>query len=167
MKKHLFSLVFLLLSIMALSSCTFATTGDSLEAFSRRMNEINESYNMTSEGYITDTEKCELTKFFRFSESEIMLNFSYDKRNRLTKMNIVLEPQTTESSADSLSFIYDCINAFIQSEEIEAKLLNEIDFENSIKKVDIKTKNAEADNTRMEIDTTELGTIITVYKDLV
>ena len=56
------------------------------------MNEINESYNMTSEGYIIDTKKSEITKFFKFSQNEIMLNFKYDKKNRLNEMNLVLEP---------------------------------------------------------------------------
>ena len=80
MKKRIFGILIILLSILTLNGCVFATTGESLEAFSRRMNEKNESYNMTSEGYIVDTKKQELTKFFRFSEREIMLNFKYDKK---------------------------------------------------------------------------------------
>ncbi len=166
MKKHLFSLLILLLSIITLNSCVFATTGESLEAFSRRMNEINESYNMTSEGYIIDTEECRLTKFFRFSEKEIMLNFKYDKKHRLNEMNIVFEAAILDETPEALTFIENCIKSFIQNEEIEKRILDATNFENSIKKINIKTKSAEADNIKMEIDTTNLGTVITVYKDI-
>ena len=109
MKKHIFCILILLTSIITLNSCVFSTTGESLEAFSRRMNEINESYNMTSEGYIIDSKKCELTKFFRFSENEIMLNFKYDKKNRLNEMNIVFEPEIFEKSPEALTFVSNCI----------------------------------------------------------
>lgn len=166
MKKNIFSLLMLLLAIITLNSCVFATTGESLEAFSRRMNEINESYNMTSEGYIIDTEKCELTKFFRFSEKEIMLNFKYNKKYRLNEMNIVFEPVILNETPESLTFIQDCIKSFVQNENIEKVILSETDFENSIEKINMKTKSAEEDNIKMEIDTTQLGTVITIYKDI-
>ncbi len=166
MKKHIFGILVLLSSVITLNSCVFATTGESLEAFSRRMNEINESYNMTSEGYIMDTEKCELTKFFKISQNEIMLNFKYDKKNRLNEMNIVFASEILNEAPDSLTFIYDCIKSFVQNEEIEKEILNETDFENSIRKINIKTISAEADNIKMEIDTTNLGTVITIYRDI-
>ena len=166
MKKHLFSLLILLLSIITLNSCVFTTTGESLEAFSRRMNEINESYNMTSEGYIIDTEKCQLTKFFRFSEKEIMLNFKYDKKNRLNEMNIVFEPVILDEAPEALTFIENCIKCFIQNEKTEKAILNETDFENAIKKINKKTISAEADNIKIEIDTTNLGTVVTIYRDI-
>ena len=166
MKKHAFSLLILLFSITTLNSCVFTTTGESLEAFSRRMNEINESYNMTSEGYIIDTEKCGLTKFFRFSENEIMLNFKYDKKNRLNEMNLVFEPVILDETPDSLAFIQDCIKCFVQNEKAEREILNETDFENSITKINIKTISAESDNIKIEIDTTQLGTVVTIYRDI-
>ena len=166
MKKHIFCILILLTSIITLNSCVFSTTGESLEAFSQKMNEINESYNMTSEGYIIDTKTQELTKFFRFSENEIMLNFKYDKKNRLNEMNLVFEPIVLDETPEALNFIENCIKCFVQNEEIEKEILNETDFENSIKKINMKTISAEADNIKMEIDTTNLGTVITIYKEL-
>ncbi len=166
MKKHIFGILILLASIITLNSCVFSTTGESLEAFSRRMNEINESYNMTSEGYIIDTEKCELTKFFRFSEKEIMLNFKYDKKYRLNEMNIVFNPIILEDSPEALTFIESCIKCFVQNEKNEKEILNATDFQNSIKEINMKTKSAETDNIKIEIDTTNLGTVITIYKDI-
>ena len=166
MKKHIFSILIILFSIITLNGCVFSTTGESLDAFSRRMNEINNGYNMTSEGYIIDTEKSSLTKFFRFSENEIMLNFKYDKKHRLTEMNIVFEPVILDKSPEALTFIENCITCFIQNEKAEKVILNDADFENSIKKINMKTINAESDNIKMEIDTTNLGTVITIYKDI-
>ena len=166
MVKKLFYLLIILLSTITLSSCTFSTSGESLEAFSKRMNEINESYNMTSEGYIIDTEKCELTKFFKFNQKEIMLNFRYDKKHRLNEMNIVFEPAILDESPEALTFIENCIKCFIQNEKIEKNILNATDFNNAIKEINMKTISAEADNIKMEIDTTNLGTVVTTYRDI-
>ena len=166
MKKHTFGTLLLLISIITLNSCVFSTTGESLEAFSKRMNEINENYNMTSEGYIIDTKKFTLTKFFKFSENELMLNFKYDKKNRLNEMNLVFEPIELDKTPEALTFIENCIKSFVQNEEIEKEILKETDLENTIKKIKMKTISAEADNIKMEIDTTNLGTVITIYKEL-
>lgn len=166
MKKHIFNILILLFSIITLNSCVFSTNGESLEAFSERMNELNESYNMTSDGYIIDTKKSTFTKFFRFSENEIMLNFKYDKKNRLNEMNIVFESTIPDETPEILTFIENCIKCFIQNETAEKKILDNTDFENSIKKINIKTISAETDNIKMEIDTTNLGTVITIYKDI-
>ena len=121
---------------------------------------------MTSDGYIIDTKKSTFTKFFRFSENEIMLNFKYDKKNRLNEMNIVFESTIPDETPEILTFIENCIKCFIQNETAEKKILDNTDFENSIKKINIKTISAETDNIKMEIDTTNLGTVITIYKDI-
>lgn len=165
-KKHTFSILFLIFFILTLNGCVFSTTGESLNAFSNRMNEINESYNMTAEGYIIDTENCELTKFFRFSEYEIMLNFRYDKKYRLNEMNIVFDCSISEKCPEAMDFIKACIKCFIQNENTEVEILNTTDFEKAISKINKKTISAEVDNIKTEIDTTELGTVITIHKKL-
>lgn len=167
MKKRIFYLIMTLLSLITLNSCVFATTGESLEAFSNRMNELNEGYNMTSDGYIIDTENCRLTKFFKFSENEMMLNFKYDKKHRLTEMNIAFDPDILNENPDVLTFIEGCIKCFVDNENAETEILNSTDFNNSITEINMKTISAEADNIKIEIDTTQLGTVITVYKDVV
>ncbi len=166
MKKHLFSLLILLLSIITLNGCVFTTTGESLEAFSKRMNEQNKSYNMTADGYIIDASQSSLTKFFKFNENEIMLNFKYDKKHRLNEMNIVFDPDILEENYDSFNFICDCIKSFCRNENTNEEILNSTDLPNSIKKTNMKTISAEADNIKIEIDTTNLGTVITIYKDI-
>lgn len=167
MKKRIFYIIITLLSLITLNSCVFATTGESIEAFSNRMNELNEGYNMTSDGYIMDAENCRLTKFFKFSENEMMLNFKYDKKYRLNEMNIAFDPDILNENPDALTFIEDCIKCFVDNETSEAKILNSTDFNSSINEINMKTISAEADNIKMEIDTTQLGTVITVYKDVV
>jgi len=166
MKIKLLKIFVLLLSITTLNSCVFLTSGDSLEAFSRRMNELNESYNMTSEGYITDTSDKTLTKFFKFSEKEIMLKFRYDTKNRLNEMHIVFDPAVLDENADSSIFVSDCIKSFCQNEETREEILKSINFDSTIKTIKKETKSAEADNIKMKIDTTELGTVISIYKDI-
>lgn len=166
MKKQIFNLIITLLSLITLNSCVFATTGESLKAFSSRMNELNKSYNMTADGYIIDTEKSYLTKFFKFSENEIMLKFRYDKKHRLTEMNIAIDPDIFNKSSDALTFVESCIKCFIDNEAVEEEILNSTDFHNSIKEINLKTISAEADNIKIEIDTTNLGTVITIYKEL-
>jgi len=166
MKKNVFLLLVILLLTATLNSCTFATTGYSLEAYSKRMNELNQNYNMTSEGYIIDKSACTLKKFFKFSNNEIMLNFKYDKKHRLNEMNLVFDPVIFEENPEALTFIYDSVKSFVHNESTYNQLFKLIDFEDAIKKIDIKTKSAEADNIKMEIDTTELGTVITIYKDI-
>ena len=121
---------------------------------------------MTSEGYVIDTEKCELTKFFKFNQKEIMLNFRYDKKNRLNEMNIVFESAILDESPEAFTFIKSSIKCFIQNEELEKEILDATDFQNSIKKINMKTTSAKSDNIKMEIDTTQLGTVVTIYRDI-
>ena len=166
MKKRALNLLIILLSLTTLNSCVFATTGESLKAFSNRMNELNKNYNMTADGYIIDTKTSYLTKFFKFSENEIMLNFKYDNKHRLNEMNIVFDPGILNKNPDALIFIENCIKCFVNNEIAEEEILNSTDFNNSIKQINMKTISAEADNIKIEIDTTELGTVITVYKDI-
>ena len=67
MFKTSLMLLIVLIALATFNSCTFATSGESLEAFSRRMNELNESYNMTADGYIIDISENSLTKFFKYN----------------------------------------------------------------------------------------------------
>ncbi len=165
MKKRLFKITILFFSVIMLNGCIFETSGDSLQAFSQRMNNLNEEYNITAEGYIINTEKCTLTKFFRFSQDEVMLNFKYDKKHRLNEMNIVFESQNITQESEAFIFICNCIKSFCHKEKAE-EIFEKIDFFKVIKEIKKETTSAETDNIKIEIDTTGLGTVITVYKDI-
>lgn len=162
----LLKLLCLLLSLSLLYGCTFSSSGESLEAFSQRMNKLNENYNMSSAGYIVDISDSSLTKFFRFSENEIMLKFRHDSKNRLTEMHIVFDPVIFEQNNESSSFIYDCIKSFCQNDSITEEILSKVDFSKSIKTIKKETTSAEISNIKIEIDTTQLGTVISLYKDI-
>ena len=101
------------------------------------------------------------------ASSAEQISQAMDEKNRLNEMNIVFDYSISEGSPEALVFIKDCIKCFIQNEATENEILDTTDFEKSISKVNKKTISAEADNIKMEIDTTELGTVITIYKDLV
>ncbi len=130
------------------------------------MNKLNENYNMTSDGYIIDRVDNSLTKFFRFSEKELMLKFRYDQKNRLIQMHLVFDNAILEENPDCYNFIYDCVKSFCQNENTSREILNQVDFEKSIRTVKKETISAEVENIKIEIDTTQLGTVITFYKDI-
>ena len=153
------------LCIFALNGCVFSTFGDSINAFTERLNNLQENYTISAENYIIDTEKATLTKFFKFDQNELMLQFKYDHKNRLNEMNIAFD-FTAENGTDELQFIKDLITAFCQNEATSNELMDATDFEKAIKTIRMETISAESENIKIEIDTTQLGTIISVYKDI-
>lgn len=166
MKKKLVSLLSCIMCLLLFSGCVFSADGESLEAFSRRMNVLNENYAMSADGYIIDTENRTFTKFFKYSHNEIMLEFAYDQKNRLTQMNLVFEPVIFEECPDSLDFISNCIISFCQNENTSDEILSKYIVTEKLKTVQPETTSAEAGNIKLEIDTTQLGTVLTLYRDI-
>lgn len=166
MKSRFFNLFCLFLSLITLCGCSFSNSGESLEAFSQRMNSLNENYNMNSNGYIIDTSQNTLTKFYKSDEKEIMLKFKYDSKNRLTQMHIVFDPAVLEESDEPFTFISDCIVCFCQNESTSREILGMTDFDDIIKTVRNETTDTEVGNIKIEIDSTRLGTVISLYKDI-
>lgn len=166
MKSRFFYLFCVFLALITLCGCSFSNSGESLEAFSRRMNSLNENYNTDSDGYIVDATQKTFTKFYKFGEKEIMLKFKYDSKNRLTQMHIVFDPAGLEESDEPFAFISDCIVCFCQNESISREILGMADFDGVIKTVRNETTDTEVGNIKMEIDSTRLGTVISLYKDI-
>ncbi len=166
MKIKLLILFCLTLSFLMLYGCTFSSSGESLEAFSQRMNQLDENYNMTSDGYIIDENQSSLTKFFKFSDCEIMLKFRYDTKNRLNEMNLVFDLEIPDKNEQANIFITDCIKSFCQNESYAEEILKKVDFPKAIKTVKNETISAEVENIKIEIDTTQLGTVVSLYKDI-
>ncbi len=166
MKFRFLYLFCLFLLLTMLCGCSFTTSGNSLEAFSQRMNCLNENYNMNPNGYIVDTSQNTLTKFYKFTEKEIMLKFKYDSKNRLTQMHIVFDLAVLEKSDISFSFISDCIVCFCQNESTSDEILGISDFNNILKTVKNETTVAQVGDIKIEIDSTRLGTVISLYKDI-
>lgn len=166
MKSRLFYLFCVFLALTTLCGCSFSNSGDSLEAFSQRMNSLNENYNMDSNGYIVDATQKTFTKFYKFGEKEIMLKFKYDSKNRLTQMHIVFDPAVLEESDESFTFISDCIVCFSQNESTSREILGMTDFDDIIKTVRNETTDTEVGDIKIEIDSSRLGTVISLYKDI-
>ena len=162
MKKML---LFSVISIIFLSGCSVIKVGEDLSSFIYRMNEKNESYNMTASGFLYEENDNRFYKFFVIGENEIMLSFRADKKGRLTELNITSACLLTEDEL-LLQFATDTIYCFINNEELAESLLSETDFYNTISAPEKETVKAKNGNVELLLDVTEIGTVITVYKDL-
>ena len=165
MLTKFFSFVLSLSVLICLCGCTITESGHSLSAFCKRMNELNDTYNLTPSGYIIDEKNKTLTKFFAFTEKELMLEFEYAEKNDLTTLHIVFDNSSKNNQEETL-FVKNSIYAFTNDTALTDLLLTEIDFENAIYNIDINTKNAKIGNTEIILDVTEIGTVISVVQNI-
>lgn len=164
MKKTISFAIITLCLLFLFNGCTLKTTGNSLYAFSERLNEIYETDTFNEVGYIVDQSNCTLTQFYKFNLKEIMLQFTYNEKNELTKMDLTFKNDVIENS-DCYNFIKNCLTAYINDEKTESEILTDIDFNNTLSKTDINTKTSKIGDIEMLIDTTEIGTVITVVQN--
>lgn len=162
MKKLLF---FSLFSIFLLTGCTIQKSGDDLTGFILKMNEKNESYNLSTEGFLYSEENNNFYKFFLIDESEILLSFNTDTKGRLYEMNIAL-PQDFHNNANISQFIENSLFCFINNDALTTETLENIDFYNAVKTTSKETIKTKSGNIELLLDVTEIGTVITVYKDI-
>ena len=80
-------------------------------------------------------------------------------------MNIVTEREIFLDNA-ATKFIENALFSFIDNEETTSSILTESDFFDSIKTINNETKKVTNGNIEVLLDVTEMGTVITVYKDL-
>jgi hypothetical protein len=120
---------------------------------------------MTETGFLYDEEKSEFYKFFIIDENEILLTFKADEKGRLQEMNIVTSCILSESEF-LLTFIKNALFCFINNNEILDTLLTETDFNNAMLTVKNETVKAKNGNVELLLDITEIGTVITVHKDI-
>jgi hypothetical protein len=158
-------LLFPLVLSFFLSGCSIIENGNDLSGFIFRMNEKNDTYNMTETGFLYDEEKSEFYKFFIIDENEILLTFKADEKGRLQEMNIVTSCILSESEF-LLTFIKNALFCFINNNEILDTLLTETDFNNAMLTVKNETVKAKNGNVELLLDITEIGTVITVHKDI-
>lgn len=165
MRKFCVFSTMVLIFIVFFGGCAPKEKGESLGAFINRMNKANEEYKLSPEGFILDEKEQTLSRFYRFGENEMLLSFTKNEENLLKEMNLVF-PKELSADGYGLDFIKNCIICFIDNEEKCTGLLKESDFENKINEGFLETISAESDGIRLYLDTTELGTVITVYKDI-
>ncbi len=156
----------ILLSLLFLNSCSYKESGETLQAFTNRINSLSSEYTVSPDGFIFDQSQSTLSKFFKFSEeSEILLNFKLNEKNKINEMNLVFDKDVLNNNY-TYTFIYHCIYAFCNNDSITNNLLQDINLENTAKNESFFTASAESDSIKILIDTTELGTVITIYKDI-
>ncbi len=165
MKRNIFLTILTALLVLCFSSCSLDLRGESLYAFTGRLNDFGD-YGITPEGFITDEGTATLSRFFRFGkDEEILMKLHLNERNRIDEIHLVFENKIC-SNTYAYTFIIDCIKAFCNDEGAVSEILRKSDFENSIKSVDMQTKSAEHGNVELLIDTTEIGTVVSIYKDI-
>lgn len=154
----------LVLMTLVLSSCAVSKTGNSLHAFTERMNKISESYSLTEKGYIFNDKDNTLTRFYKFGTNEIMVQFTCDENNNLYRLDLVF-PNECSKKPQELKFIKDCISAYINDTQTHTDLMNKLDFDNTINEIKYETQKAESSDTEMLIDVTAIGTVITIIQN--
>ncbi len=163
--KHSFFIIGIL-CLFTLTSCAPKENGDNLTGFCNRMNMYNESYSLTPDGYIFDSTESTYTRFFIFGDkTDLMLQFKVDDKNRIKQMNIAFTPQRSTTESDCYPFITDCIIAFCHDEKISNELIEKIDLETALTTVNLKTKSADYGKISVKTDTTEIGTVISLYNN--
>ncbi len=165
--KNVFNFSFvIMLCLLILNGCAPKENGDNLTGFCNRMNTYEESYSMTPDGYIFDGTENSYTRFFVFGDkTDLMLQFKVDDKSRIRQMNIAFTPQKSIDESECYPFIIDCITAFCHDEKATNELIEKIDLESIFTTVALKTKSAEHGKLSVKADTTEIGTVISLYNN--
>ena len=157
--------VFFLLIILCLfTSCRAQTEGNTLYAFTMRMNELSQSYTLSENGYILDKNAGTLSRFYKFSENEILLQFTLDSTNNLTEMSIAYT-HTLQQGTDEAEFVVNCISAFINDPRVEKELFKEKPLGDLLSTQSLETTEIKSGDTQLLLDVTEYGAVITVVKN--
>lgn len=154
----------LMVAILVCSSCKVTTYGDTLYAFTERMNKLSDTYTLSENGYILDQKNDTLTHFYKFGENEILLQFKTDEENYLREMNIVFSGSFTEGTEEFI-FIKNCITAFINNEDIERAFFSEKSLSQLLETKSNETVEINKSDTQLLLDVTDSGTVITVVKN--
>ena len=157
-------LFFLLTTFFVLSGCSIKHSGNTLYGFTQRMNEANPDYSLTDSGYIYNEEEHSLTKYYVIDDTNIVLQFTTDEKNELYSMNIVFD-NLTESNTDELEFIKNCIECYCEEPETASTLLSESNFPQTLFIKSPDTSKNKIGNTEMLIDVTDIGCVITVFRN--
>ncbi len=161
-KNSLFLLI--LIIIFAFNGCVIESSGNTLHAFTQRMNERNSVYEMTNSGYIYNKTENSLTKYYIINDTNIMLQFHTNENNELCSLNIVFDT-LTETNTEELEFIRNCIECYCDDQKISANLLNEANFPNVLFTKNIETIKNKIGNTEIIIDVTDIGCVISVVQN--
>ncbi len=162
-KTHILT-VLVITVLMFTTGCGISSQGNTLHGFTQRMNEYPENYNLTESGYVFDDKNNTLTRFFKFSDNEIMLQFECSENYEFNCLHIVFD-NNCKKNTQEMNFIKNCIEAYTESPEITNELLKNIDFEKAINDMSYETKKANSGDTELLLDTTAIGSVITIIRN--
>lgn len=158
-------MIFVFFILITATGCDSDSKGNTLNAFSERMNVLNEEYKMSPTGYIYDSDKKTISKFYTTDKREILVQFSMNDNSELTSMNIVFD-NLTEDNQEEREFIYHCIVAYINNDSTTEELLSGIDFYNTLYTPSYETRNKKVGDVEILMDVTEGYTVISVVRNI-
>ena len=164
-KEQYLSLLGVIIMLLTFTCCKADQSGNTLNAFTLRMNQLNEDYKMTSTGYIYDPYKKTISKFFTTDKRELLVEFLINDEFKLCRMNIVFD-NLSEDNQEEIRFIRHCIIAFTEDESLADKLLSGIDFYKQIYILSDKTHNKKIGDTEILLDVTDSYTVVTVFQSI-
>lgn len=155
----------LLLCVVLLTGCSISHHGEDLTGFVEKMNDLNEAYLLTAEGFVFSEEDNSIYKFFVVDDEDVLLSFSKDTKGRLTSISITTNADITKKNA-VFEFCKNALSAFIDNDSIYNETVNSELFNSELNKLSKETVKIKSGNVELLLDVTTLGTVITAYKDI-
>ncbi len=162
--KTFTAIILIFTLLFSLSSCKLQTEGNSLSTFTQRINALSD-YELTSIGYIYNEKNNTLSKFYTLEGKNILLSFKGNNENDLYSMNIVFD-NINKNNTLVIKFASDCIRAFVNNDDIFARLIAPEKFISILTEKSNETKTEKIGSIELLVDTTDVGVVITVNKDL-
>ncbi len=162
--KNFTAIILIFTLLLTFSGCKLKTEGDSLSAFTQRVNELSD-YELSANGYIYNEKTSTLSKFYTLENKNILLSFKGNDDNNLYSMNIVFD-KIDKNNTLVIKFVSDCINAFINNDDIFKKLTSSEELINTLTEKSYETKTEKIGSIELLADTTDVGVVITVNKNL-
>lgn len=161
-KKNCIAII-MLLCLGFLSGCKVKTEGDTIQAFTNRINELYGYEAFTVSGYIYDTHDKTISKFYSTDKREFLLKFAINENFLLKNMNIVFDSASQIEDEEKI-FIKNCIYAFVNDKTTADNLMHETALFRENFAPSYNTLSKKIGDIEIMIDITEIGTVITVVK---
>lgn len=154
-------LALIIVFLLLFTSCSVISSGNNLKGFSERMNGAYDSKEFSAGGYINNSDEHTFTRFFKFSEDEVLLTFTRNDEYELVEMSICAK-KGAEENAEVFLFLENAVKSFYVDEEKGEELLCALNLKDALKENTLKSKKAEADGAEMLVDVADPGWVITV-----
>ena len=165
MKGRILQAATIFLLIFSLCACSLSEKGSSLFGFSERMDKLCENIDFTAEGFLYSQEENGYIKYFESENAVILLKLMCNEKQKITAMHIVFDGLSEKNTAE-IKFIKNLIISFVDNPETSAQIINDEDFYKDIFQESTQTKMKKFGSIDLLIDTTEVGTVITLVHNI-